>query len=154
MSDIQAIADRLEIEALRGDFTDAALMRDWDGVAALFTDDGAWRMPHAQFAFTDRAQIREAIERLQSHWEFFVQTVHPGTLRIDGDTATGRSYVEEFGRFHDGASHRNYARYHDQYRRTGDGWRFADRTYEILYYDPTPLAGSVPTASTVFELPG
>jgi hypothetical protein len=28
MSDLQAIADRFEIEALRGEFTDAAMMRD------------------------------------------------------------------------------------------------------------------------------
>ncbi len=28
MSDLQSIADRVEIEALRGEFTDAAMMRD------------------------------------------------------------------------------------------------------------------------------
>jgi hypothetical protein len=30
MSDLQAIADRVEIEALRGEFTDAGMMRDFD----------------------------------------------------------------------------------------------------------------------------
>jgi hypothetical protein len=30
MSDLQAIADRFEIEALRGEFTDAVMMRDYD----------------------------------------------------------------------------------------------------------------------------
>ena len=45
MSDFQAIADRVEIEALRGEFTDAAMMRDYDRVASLFTPDGALRMP-------------------------------------------------------------------------------------------------------------
>jgi hypothetical protein len=33
MSDFQAIADRVEIEALRGELTDAAMMRDPYGVA-------------------------------------------------------------------------------------------------------------------------
>ena len=33
MSDFQAIADRVEIEALRGEFTDAAMMCDYDRVA-------------------------------------------------------------------------------------------------------------------------
>ena len=46
MSDLQTIADRVEIEALRAEFTDAALMRDWDRFASLFTPDGAWRMPY------------------------------------------------------------------------------------------------------------
>jgi ketosteroid isomerase-like protein len=153
MTDLQAIADRLDLQALQSDFVDAAMMRDWDGFAAVFAPDGAWRMPHAKLEFTSRAAIRAGVEQLREHWEFFVQTIHPGALTITGDTATGRTYVEEFGRFHDGTSHRNHARYHDTYRRTPDGWRFTDRTYEILYYDPTPLTGSVPTPSTVFDLP-
>ena len=37
MTDFQAIADRVEIEALRGEFTDAAMMRDRARLAALFT---------------------------------------------------------------------------------------------------------------------
>jgi hypothetical protein len=46
MSDLQAIADRFEIEALRGEFTDAVMMRDYGRVASLFTPDAAWRMPN------------------------------------------------------------------------------------------------------------
>jgi hypothetical protein len=34
MSDLQAIADRFEIEALRGEYTDAAMMRDYDRLAS------------------------------------------------------------------------------------------------------------------------
>jgi hypothetical protein len=37
MSHVQAIPDRLEIEALRGEFTDAVMMRDYDRLASLFT---------------------------------------------------------------------------------------------------------------------
>jgi hypothetical protein len=44
MSDLQAMADRFEIEALRGEFTDAVMMRDYDRVASLFTPGGALRM--------------------------------------------------------------------------------------------------------------
>ena len=36
MSDLKPIADRVEIEALRGEFTDAAMMRDYDRLASLF----------------------------------------------------------------------------------------------------------------------
>jgi len=46
MADLQAIADRVEIEALRGEFTDAAMMRDLDRLVSLFTPDGALRMPN------------------------------------------------------------------------------------------------------------
>jgi ketosteroid isomerase-like protein len=147
MIDLQAIADRVEIEALRGEFTDAATMRDWDRFAALFTPDGAWRMPHIDMEFVSRAEIRAAIERLQGHWEFFVQNVHPGRIQLDGDTATGRAYIAEFGRFRDGSSHLNYSLYHDRYRRTPDGWKFTERVYEIRYVDLTALPGSAPQAA-------
>jgi hypothetical protein len=45
VSDLAAIADRVEIEALRGEATDAAMMRDYDRAASLFTPDGVVRMP-------------------------------------------------------------------------------------------------------------
>ncbi|HVC03160.1 MAG TPA: nuclear transport factor 2 family protein [Candidatus Acidoferrales bacterium] len=50
---------------------------------------------------------------------------------LEGDTAVGRAYVSEFGRFRDGSSQMMYAIYHDRYRRTSEGWRFAERVYEI-----------------------
>ena len=141
----QAIADRVEIEALRAEFADAGMMRDYDRFASVFTPDGAWRMPHIDVEFVGREQIRAGIERLQGLWDYFVQTVHPGAVHLDGDTATGRTYVEEFGRFRDGSSNHNYALYHDRYQRTADGWKFADRVYEIRYVDSTPLTGSAPS---------
>lgn len=71
-----------------------------------------------------------------------MQNVHPGVVRLDGDLATGRVHVQEFGRLRDGTSHLNYALYHDSYERTSDGWRFSERVYEVRYADSTPLTGS------------
>ena len=73
-----------------------------------------------------------------------MQTTHPGTIQLDGDTASGRAYVLSFGRMRDGSSHLNYAVYHDRYRRTPEGWKFTERADEIKYLDTTPLAGSPP----------
>jgi ketosteroid isomerase-like protein len=66
MSDVQAIADRFEIEALRGEFTDAVMMRDYDRLASLFTHDGAVRIPHSNAEAVSREEIRAGIERLQA----------------------------------------------------------------------------------------
>jgi hypothetical protein len=73
-----------------------------------------------------------------------VQTTHPGTIVLDGDTASGRAYMSELTRFRDGRSELNYGIYHDRYQRTSDGWKFTERVYEIRYLDDTPLAGSAP----------
>ena len=146
MSDLQAIADRVEIEALRGEFTDASMMHDWDRFASLFTEDGEWRMPHINEELVSREEIRAGVERLRGLWDFFVQNAHPGTIELGGDTAVGRAYIAEFGRFRDGGTLLNYSLYHDRYRRTPDGWKFAERAYEIRYLDTAPLPGSAPRA--------
>jgi ketosteroid isomerase-like protein len=144
LSDLQPIADRVEIETLRGEFTDAAMMQDYDRLASLFTEDGAVRMPHINAEATGREEIRASAERLQILWDYFVQTTHPGAIRVEGDTASGRAYISEFGHLRDGSSHSNYAVYHDRYQRTPDGWKFTERVYEIRYMDDSPLPGSAP----------
>jgi ketosteroid isomerase-like protein len=147
MSDPDAIADLVEIEALRGEFTDAVMMRDYDRLASLFTRDGAVRMPHIGAEATSREEIRAGIERMQGLWDYFVQNAHPGTIELDGDTARGRAYISELmhGR---GGSHLNYAVYHDSYQRTREGWKFTERVYEVKYVDTTPLGGSGPDAAS------
>ena len=144
MNDLQAIADRVQIEALRGEVADAAMMRDYDRMASLFTPDAVVQIPHIGVEVAGREQIRAGGERLQARLDYFVQTTHPGTIQLDGGTATGRVYICELIRFGDGRSELNYAIYHDRYRRTGDGWKFTERVYEIRYLDHSPLAGSAP----------
>jgi ketosteroid isomerase-like protein len=147
MSNLQAIADRFEIEVLRGEFTDAIMMRDYNRFASLFTPDGAWRIPYINVELVTRAEIRAGIERMQGLWDYFVQTTHPGTIQLEGDAAIGRAYIFEFGHMRDGRSELNYSLYHDRYQRTPDGWKFTERVYEVRYLDTTPLAGSAPPAA-------
>jgi ketosteroid isomerase-like protein len=144
MSDFQAIADRVEIEALRGEFSDAVMMRDYNQAALLFTPDGALRMPNVPVELIGRDQIRAFGERVPAVVDYLIQTTHPGIISLDGDTASGRAYMQELIRLRDGTSEVNYAIYHDRYQRTGDGWKFTERVYEIRYLDHTPLAGSAP----------
>ena len=147
MSDLQAIADRVEIEALRGEFSDAVMMNDHDRLASLFTRDGVVRIPEAGIEAAGPEEIRALGERRQALMDYFVQTTHPGTIQLDGGTATGRAYLSELAGGRDGSSHLNYFVYHDRYQRTPDGWKFAERVYEIRYFDTSPLAGSAPSAA-------
>jgi ketosteroid isomerase-like protein len=147
MRDLQAIADRVEIEALRGEFTDAVMMNDHDRLASLFTPDGAVRIPLGNIEAVGHEQIRALGERRQALTDYFIQTSHPGTIQLDGDTATGRAYLSEVAHARDGGSHLNYFVYHDRYQRTPDGWRFTERVAEFRYIDTATLAGSAPQAT-------
>jgi ketosteroid isomerase-like protein len=150
MSAPQAIADRLQIQALRGEFTDASMMRDWDRFASLFTHDGAWRIPDGNVELVGREEIRAGIARLRGLWDSLVQTTHAGTIQLAGDTAVGCASIAEFGRLRDGSSYLGCAVDHDRYQRTPDGWKFTERVYEVSYLDTTPLAGSAPSAARAF----
>ena len=99
-------------------------------------------MPQIPAEFVGQDEIRAGVETLQNHWQYFVQNTHPGTIQLDGDTASGRAYMHELIRLRDGSSHLNYAIYHDRYQRTADGWKFAERVYEVRYHDTSPLTGS------------
>ena len=57
MSDLQAIADRVEIEALRSEALDAIMMRDYDRFVSLFTPDGALRIPVVNAEFVDTTPL-------------------------------------------------------------------------------------------------
>ena len=144
--DFQAIADRVSIEALRGEFTDAVMMRDYDRAATLFTPDGALRMPNVPVELLGPAQIRAWGERVPEFVEFLIQNTHPGVVQLSGDTATGRAYMSEVIRLRDGTSEVNYAIHHDRYQRTADGWKFTERVYEVRYHDTSQLAGSAPNS--------
>jgi ketosteroid isomerase-like protein len=145
--DFQAIADRVEIGALQGEFTDAVMMRDYDRVASLFTPDGALRMPNVPVELAGQDQIRAWGARVPDFVEFLVQNTHAGIIQLDGDTATGRAYMSELIGVRDGTSDLNYAIYHDRYQRTAGGWKFSERVYEVRYHDTSPLAGSAPNAA-------
>jgi ketosteroid isomerase-like protein len=145
MIDLRSTTDRVEIEALRAEFVDAVMMHDYDRLASLFTGDGAVRMPHIDAAAVGREQIRAGVERLQGRLNCFVQTTHPGTIQLDGDVASGRAYIFELMHSQDHGSNLNHGIYHDRYRRTPDGWKFTERTYQVTYVDVTPLAGSAPS---------
>jgi hypothetical protein len=56
--------------------------------AALFTQDAVSRIPVVNVELVGREEIRAGIERLaQALWDYLC----PGTIRLEGDTASGRA---------------------------------------------------------------
>ena len=95
MSNVESIVDRFEIEALRGEFIDAVMMRDSDRLASLFTQDGVMRVSHINVQAVGRQEIRAGAELQQGQWDYFVQTTHPDTIQLVGDTAVGRAKLDQ-----------------------------------------------------------
>jgi hypothetical protein len=82
VSDLEAIADRVEIEALRGELPDAATMRDYDRLASLFTRDGGLRIPHVPVELAGGEAIRAWGKRVPS----WMTSCRPPTRARSGST--------------------------------------------------------------------
>src|SRR5262249_61815444 len=66
MTDLHALADRFQIDALRGEYTDAPMMRDRDRFASLSTHDGARRLPDGRHTgVPEEMRHRAAYKRLR-----------------------------------------------------------------------------------------
>ncbi len=140
MNDLQAIADRFESEAQRGEFTDALVMRDDDRLASLFTQDATARIPHIGVEAVTREAIQAGVERLQDLWHYFLQTTHKGIIR---SRATPRSAVPTS--LNPGMRRRAFRAELRRLPRqlpTHPGWlEVRVRAYEVRYIDDTPLTG-------------
>jgi hypothetical protein len=53
-----------------------------------------------------RKEIRAGIERMQGPREYFVQTAHPGAMRLERDTAVAVHTSLKIGHMRDGRSER------------------------------------------------
>src|SRR5215469_13017831 len=92
MSDLQAIADRVEIEALRGELADAVMMRDYDRAASLSTHNGAVRIPHINVEAVGREALRAGAERQQALLDYFGSARQPPRHTAAGPG--GRLYLQ------------------------------------------------------------
>jgi SnoaL-like domain len=75
-------------------------------------------MPNIPAELADRDQIRAGAIGCRASWSSFVQTTHPATIALEGDTATGRAYIHELARARDGRQGLYCVIYHDRYQRT------------------------------------
>lgn len=140
--------DRLALKALVEEYAWMADTRNYEGYAALFTEDGtmAGFAPGAAEPFV-KVSGHESIAAVLHANDGFEQTFHAienHRVQLDGDTATGVTYCV--------ARHLRGTdviiaplRYRDTYVRTTDGWRFAARELQFTWIekavaDPAELA--------------
>ena len=108
--------------------------KDWDGFADCFVPEATG--DYNGLVFEDRAALVAYMRENLGEGLLTLHQVHHPEIDVDGDTATGRWYlqdkviVEAFKFLLEGA-----AFYEDRYVRTPEGWRVAHtgyrRTFEI-----------------------
>jgi hypothetical protein len=140
MTTDREIADYIAITRLHGEYADAVNTRTWSRLVTLFLRDAPMSVDTVTRAIVELMggdEIATFIASALERFEFFEFVTLNAVMRfdVDGDAdhARARVFMCEFRQ--DGRSKefsRAFGVYHDDYRRTPDGWRFAARKYQSL----------------------
>ena len=129
MSD--SVADELAVRNLIARLAQTADSGTLETYASMIADDARWVMPGAQPVDGKAAILEAAMARRAtgttgpgSHTQHVITTV---AVTIAGDTAHGVSYWQFFGNTTTAPILRLIGVYRDSFRRTRDGWVFAER---------------------------
>ena len=122
--------DRLALRDLLDSYADAVCRHDADGWGATWHPDGEWILPGFGH-FVGRDAIVATWRSAMANFPGIVFQAWPGSIEIDGDHATMRSYTaESYDR--DGRAHRDLGTYDDRCIRHEGRWLFVRRVFTPL----------------------
>lgn len=147
MDRIEQLVAKADIRELKARYCRCLDTKDWDGLAALFLDDAVLDVEQdtGNPPITGRAgildQIRFAvIDAATSH-----QVHTPEIALMSDDEATGVWAMQDRVVWQPGksplpgvASITGYGQYHERYRQTADGWKFASLRLTRFHVDMHP----------------
>ena len=129
-ADVQWLLDRTRIRELTARYNRCFDDGDPDGFAALFTEDGVMAVEG-----TFSVSGRDALAEMVRHTPYgVVHVTVDATVEVDGDRAVQDVTLLVLSRPGPDAPAgttsklASTGRYHDELRRTADGWRFSKRT--------------------------
>ena len=73
-------------------------------------------------------------------FEFAVMMPGSSLFEINGDSATGHWYLQEFTRDLEGNAASILSRYRDTYTRVDGQWLYQSRHYDVMYFGPADLS--------------
>lgn len=130
----EQLADREAIKELRTTYCHRIDEQDWEGLRDIFTEDATLDYGEYLGRYEGQAGIREFTAFLD---DLLDATSHMATnpkLDIDGDTATGRWYVDAREAFSSGQTGITQGEYRETYRRVDGAWKIADLKLRIQFH--------------------
>jgi hypothetical protein len=141
---LQQFMDEASIRNTIARFADSATRFDCEMFRSVWADDGEFIIgsaPHGHHAIGVEANVA-LFRKLRTEKDFFVQFALPGVIEIDGDKATTRTFVHEAARGPGEKYYRNHCIAFDTLQRAGDDWVFKSRSFQYIWLDTGPFAGS------------
>lgn len=136
---LEDLLDRSDISDMIVAYGRALDEKDWDGYAALFTDDAELEFPFMEGEWARSSGGPGLAEKVARGLRGFHITHHMMTNQqvwIDGDTARSTSYLHSVHVRKEGDEEDHWdlgGWHHCEYRRTPDGWRFTKVRLESVW---------------------
>ena len=139
---VRALQDRIDVEQVLYKYSSAVDSFDKEALRSCFADD-IWAQYGNGDPVTDGDTLADWISGATASviWQHHLLNVYH--VDIDGDQAKTVSYLTSYQVFEEDpkAAIILVARYHDELRRTPDGWKLAKRVMELLWGESKPDAG-------------
>lgn len=136
---MSTLEDELALEKLMARYVDAANRRDGAAWAQTWAKDGCWNLMGMEV--TGRDNILALWEQVVAGFEFALLMPSSHHFEINGDTAQGHWYLQEFTRDLEHERFAAISRYQDDYVRVDGEWLFKTRRYDFIYRGPGDLSG-------------
>ena len=130
-----SVDDYVAIQRLVHRYSDAVVNRDAEQWGSCWADDASWDLGFGRNV-EGKTAIVELWTKAMGMMAAVVQIAHNGdafTTPGDPDHAVGRWYISERFQRSTGDIGVLYAHYDDEYVRTANGWRFANRMLRPHY---------------------
>ena len=137
---MSTLKDELALNKLMARYVDAANRRDGAAWSSTWAEDGRWLLMGMEI--TGRENILGLWQQVLEGFEFAILMPASGHFDIDGDTATGHWYLQEFTRDLEGSSASILSRYLDTYQKRDGQWLYQSREYGFIYHGAADLSGN------------
>ena len=131
------LRDDLEIRRLVATYADSVARGDAKTWGETWAEDGAWELLGSRTE--GRAAVVELWQKLMAGFPLIVQIASGGVIDVSGSSACGRWYVTEYG-LGGKSGLLTLGHYRDRYTKGPDGWRFAERCFDMIYSGPPDLS--------------
>ncbi len=134
------VEDEVRLRALMARYIDAVNRRDGEAWINTWAEDASWHLMGQEALGRDN--ILALWQQMMAGFEFAIMMPSSSLFEVQGDSASGHWYLQEFTRDNEGNAAMVLSRYRDTYSRIDGSWLFQSRDYDVMYFGPSDLSGN------------
>jgi ketosteroid isomerase-like protein len=135
MSFSGSVEDRLAIRELLDTYADGVNQRSVEIWGSTWAEDSEWNLTvvPGMEEVKGKATILKAWEESMALFPFVFMAQSVGSINVNGNTATVRSYTAEVAEMADGTELRPRGQYDDRLEKIDGAWLFVQRSFKSVH---------------------